>query len=74
MAKKCNRKTLTFCGAAEAYSDENGQYGKGRRIYIANTMNLNTRKESIRLVYNYGGKYSEYVYLPFCPFCGVKLT
>lgn len=73
MIKKCNRKKLIFCSAAENYSDENGQYGKGRRIYISNTMNFKTQKESVRLVYNWGRKANEYVFLPFCPFCGGKL-
>ena len=64
---------LTFCDGIEYISHEDGQYGSGRRIFITKTMNFKTNEESVRLAYAWGTKRNQFLFLPFCPACGVSL-
>lgn len=69
---KCQPKKNIFCQVT-LLERPDGHYGKGRGIFVANTINVKTRTSAKRLCYQWGSKMREFQYLPFCPACGTDL-
>jgi hypothetical protein len=67
-AKKCSVKK--WCLAMDEFADS--QYGRGRRIFVTQTMNFQTGREGHAAAYEYGPKRA-FVWLNFCPWCGSKV-
>lgn len=70
---KCSEQRRELCCNMENFAAENGQYGSGRRIFIGQSMNMETGQTGVRVWYQFGSKAKEFVLMMYCPWCSGRL-
>lgn len=73
---KCNLELSKACDGIRTLAFDDPPHGKG--VFLTTRKHLNLKKETSeifypQLIYQYGRKKNEFIWLSYCPMCGVKL-